>query len=157
MRTAAADGQNFASGLEARRYEYLSLSQKAGYISELRVQVPFPIKINDQKVCEYIADFTYKDATGYLVIEDTKGHQTALSRLKIKLVEASYRVRIRLPPQAASKGFIHPVQDSRASILAAALRHSTVWSGSPLLRARSQGRWPLYCTFCTGAQAQSHI
>ena len=51
---------------------------------------PFPCVVNDKKVCLYKADFKYKNINGNEIIEDTKGMQTPMFRLKKKLVEALY-------------------------------------------------------------------
>jgi hypothetical protein len=90
QRAWSADGHVFTSTLEARHYEFLSLLQKAREISELRVQVPFPLVVNGIDICLYIADFTYYDNTGKFVIEDTKGKATPLAVTKMKLVEAVF-------------------------------------------------------------------
>jgi hypothetical protein len=83
------DGIRFASKAEARRYGQLKLLEKAGEISGLQLQPKFPIVVNGVKVCAYIADFAYFTATGR-VVEDVKGVQTPMFRLKRKLVEAIY-------------------------------------------------------------------
>ena len=44
----------------------------------------------DKKVCVYKADFRYKNKQGETVVEDTKGIETPMFRLKKKLVEALY-------------------------------------------------------------------
>ena len=96
-RTAAQDGRVFHSKLEADRYSFLLLREKAREISDLRTQVPFPITISDSLVCVYVADFVYTDnATGNRVVEDTKGHFTELAKLKIKLLKAVSGIEVVL-------------------------------------------------------------
>ena len=88
-RTAAQDGRVFHSKLEADRYSFLLLRERAKEISDLRTQVPFPISISESLVCIYVADFVYTDsASDERVVEDTKGHFTELAKLKIKLLKA---------------------------------------------------------------------
>ena len=83
------DGIRFDSKLEARRYGELKLLQMAGEISHLECHPSLPITINGIKICTAVADFSYFDK-GERVFEDTKGFHTPLSKLKMKLVRASY-------------------------------------------------------------------
>jgi hypothetical protein len=78
---------------EARRCEELQLMVKAGIITELTNQPVFDLVINGQKVCAYRGDFRYRDR-GVLVVEDVKGHATALYRLKKKLMKALLEIEI---------------------------------------------------------------
>jgi len=88
----------FASMGEANRFAELALQQDYGHISDLRVQVPYPIKVRGQKIFEYRADFTYKQKDGSPIVEDFKGassgHETDLFKLKRKIVEATYQIKI---------------------------------------------------------------
>lgn len=88
------DGLKFDSKKEARRYGELKLLQRAGEISELELQEKIPLTVNDQKVCTYVADFSYYDkALGRAVIEDVKSEYTRklpVYRLKRKLHKAIY-------------------------------------------------------------------
>lgn len=89
------DGKNFASRREASRYTELRLLERAGRIEGLMTQVRLPLKVNGETVSHYVADFTYRE-DGQLVIEDTKGFQTDVFKLKRKLVRVLYGVDIRL-------------------------------------------------------------
>lgn len=108
----AGDFWHFDSQAEAKRFAQLRLMLNAGMIRNLRLQVPFPL-YNDsgtvsrnklgKPLTTYIADFCYQEPCGteFLdVIEDTKGDvehgQTDLFKLKRKLIEACYQVRIKL-------------------------------------------------------------
>ena len=94
-RVTNLDGIRFASEAEARRYSYLKIRLRIGEISDLELQPKFPIAVNDKRICNYIADFRYKEnATGKVVVEDVKGVKTPLYKLKKKLVEALYGVSI---------------------------------------------------------------
>jgi len=84
------DGIKFHSKKEAARYQELKLLHDTGVISELQLQVRFPIVVNGKKICTYIADFTYFDRKGKFFCEDVKGILTPTYRLKKKLVEALY-------------------------------------------------------------------
>lgn len=71
--------------------------EAAGEISDLRRQHCFSCVINGVKICDYYADFSYKDKDGKLVVEDVKSIITAKNpvyRLKKKLVLALYGVDI---------------------------------------------------------------
>ncbi len=87
------DNIRFHSTKEARRYQELKLLGKAGEITDLRLQVPFEIMIGGKTICVYYADFVYKEK-GISKVEDVKGMRTPVYRLKKKLVEAYYGVKI---------------------------------------------------------------
>lgn len=90
-------GITFDSKREAARYNELLLLQRGNAITDLKLQVPFEIVVNNRKICKYIADFQYTDlSTGQQVIEDVKSGptKTPVYRLKKKLVEAQYDVKI---------------------------------------------------------------
>jgi len=100
---------HFDSIGEANRYAELQMLLNHGQITELRLQVPFPVypgalgtlsisKLG-KPVFKYIADFVYRDDMNRKVIEDVKGstsHVTDLFKLKKKIIEAMYQVDIRL-------------------------------------------------------------
>ena len=100
------DGIRFQSKGEADRYTDLRLMEKAGYISELSLQPKFPIVINNKPVkirsagcpngraVSYYADFRYKDSKGVDVVEDFKGMDLPISRLKRALVESIYGIQV---------------------------------------------------------------
>lgn len=88
------DGIVFDSKREAQRYRDLSLLQSCKEISALDRQVDYPIVVNGVKVSKYVADFVYQDRNGKVIIEDSKGFRTPVYRLKKKLVEALYGVKI---------------------------------------------------------------
>ncbi len=79
---------------EALRYRELKGLQQMGFIHDLSLQVVFPIAINNEHICNYIADFTYTENKKYIV-EDFKGYRTNIYRLKKKLFEAAYQQKIR--------------------------------------------------------------
>lgn len=93
-----------ASEAEAVRFEQLKLIEAAGELIDLEPQPSYPCVINGVKVCVYRADFRYKPRclkTGHIgpeVIEDVKGMQTETFILKRKLVEALFKVKLRLIP-----------------------------------------------------------
>ena len=85
----------FDSQLEGTRYRQLKLLERAGEISNLRLQVPFILQDSFKKngktyrKIEYIADFVYEEK-GQTIVEDTKGMKTDVFKIKQKLFEYKY-------------------------------------------------------------------
>jgi hypothetical protein len=97
------DGHWFASAAEARRYEQLKILVTEGMIDNLELQKRLPCRVNNELICNYLADFAYDviDDRGYpirSVIEDVKGMITDVYRLKKKLVQAVHRIEIKEIP-----------------------------------------------------------
>lgn len=86
----------FDSKLESQRYKQLALLERAGEISNLRLQVPFLLQESFRKnnktyrKIEYIADFVYEQ-NGQTIVEDTKGIKTDVFKIKQKLFEYKYK------------------------------------------------------------------
>jgi hypothetical protein len=89
------NGIVFASKAEARRYSELKLLEKAGYIRKLELQPEFVFELNGKIMFRYLADFRYFEGATR-VTEDVKGHQTPVFRLKRKIIEEAFNVKIRL-------------------------------------------------------------
>lgn len=89
------DGIRFASQAEGRRYVELKQLEAAGIIRGLQLQAPFPFAIGDDLMFVYVCDFFYEDVeTGLKVIEDVKGVRTPVFRLKKKIIEKYYGIKI---------------------------------------------------------------
>lgn len=94
------DGVRFDSKAEASRYNELKLLLRAGKISDFkytRSELTYRVVISGKKICDYIADFAYRDnATGLVVVEDVKSSitRTPVYKLKKKLVEAMHGIKI---------------------------------------------------------------
>jgi hypothetical protein len=89
------DGKRFASKREASWYTKLKALQKAGAISDLRLQVKYDLRVNDIHVCSYVADYVYVDkTTGETVVADAKGVITKEYRLKRALMWACLGIDI---------------------------------------------------------------
>lgn len=108
---AYADGIQFDSIKEKNRYIELKLMEKAGEISDLKLQVEYEL-IPPQKIvtgytktlkpkyktirgCSYKADFTYLDHDKNMVVEDVKGVKTDVYKLKKKLMLQKYGIYIK--------------------------------------------------------------
>jgi hypothetical protein len=94
------DGITFDSKREVTRYLQLLMRQKNGEISGLTVHPRFPMKVNNEKVCVYVADFQYwacnSDLKGScLVVEDAKGKRTRDYILKKNLMKAVLGIDVR--------------------------------------------------------------
>lgn len=85
----------FDSIAESKRYKELILLQRAGKISELQLQPKFLLQESFRKngktyrKIEYIADFQYEE-NGKIIVEDVKGKETEVFKLKRKLFEKKY-------------------------------------------------------------------
>jgi hypothetical protein len=89
------DGIVFDSASEAKRYNELKLLVRAKEITDLKLQVPFPIIVNGILICTYVADFTYTDLKkDRFTVEDRKGVRTDIYKLKRKMVKAVYGIDI---------------------------------------------------------------
>lgn len=88
------NGITFASQKEGKRYTDLLLLQRAGEISQLKLQQRIKIFINDEYVCTYIADFTYYDRQGKFVVEDAKGLRLPIYILKKRLLLITQGIEI---------------------------------------------------------------
>lgn len=107
------DGHKFASKAEARRYVQLRDQQDRGEIYGLCLQRRFGLyaiclydnytpaqdgnvsqERNAEKVCDYVADFTYyRDGT--YTVEDVKGGATTdVFRLKKKMMRSCYGIDV---------------------------------------------------------------
>ena len=93
------DGITFASKAEARRYSHLKMLERAGTIHDLELQPRFTLLVNKIKVATYVADFRYRFVGVSLpVVEDVKGVQTAVYKLKKKMLAAQHGIIITEVP-----------------------------------------------------------
>lgn len=85
----------FDSIKEGQRYRELAMLEKAGKISNLELQPKFLLQESFRKngktyrKIEYVADFQYIE-NGKTIVEDVKGIQTDVFKLKHKLFEKKY-------------------------------------------------------------------
>lgn len=91
------DGHKFDSKKEASRYVNLKLLERAGNISKLELQPRFTLQDSfvdssgaTHKRITYVADFSYLNKDGKMVIEDTKGFSTDVYRIKKKMFLKMY-------------------------------------------------------------------
>ena len=90
-------GKKFDSKKESQRYIVLYARLKAGLISDLELQKKFSLDVNEVHICNYMADFVYKDKEGSIIVEDVKSDITAakdIYRVKKRLMKAIYDIDI---------------------------------------------------------------
>lgn len=92
---AQIDMYVFDSVRESQRYKELKLLERAGEISNLELQPRFLLQDSFKKngrtfrKIEYVADFQYIE-NGKTIVEDVKGIQTDVFKLKHKIFEKVY-------------------------------------------------------------------
>ena len=103
----------YDSKAEMKRGKELELLEAAGEICNLQRQVKFVLlptqrepdtigarggKIKGkliEKECSYYADFTYTDKNGDFVVEDVKGEETEVFKIKRKMMLYFHGIRVR--------------------------------------------------------------
>lgn len=101
-RKVTTDDGTFDSTKEYRRWQELQLRQSAGEITELRHHVRFAAVVEGEHICDYEADFTYREGAA-VIVEDVKPKDAKFRktlayrhfRLKQKLVQAIHKFQIR--------------------------------------------------------------
>lgn len=100
------DGHRFDSKREAERYVELKALEDQGKIINLTLQPKYWLKCGDKDIkirsgrypngrrASYTADFSFTDDQGVEHVEDVKGIDTNVSRLRRAIVEAQYGVRV---------------------------------------------------------------
>ena len=81
-----ADGITFSSKAEARRYGELKLLQRAGEITGFGIQPSFVLP----SIGRYIPDFIVCGKDGNVWVEDVKGVETQVFKLKKRAWAANY-------------------------------------------------------------------
>jgi hypothetical protein len=91
------DGHKFDSKKEAAKYSELVLLQKAGEISDIKLQPSFLLQegFRDKtgykhRAITYIADFMVVYPDGKVVVMDSKGMRTDVFKIKLKLFIKRY-------------------------------------------------------------------
>jgi hypothetical protein len=91
------EGEKFDSMREFNRYYELKLMERSGAITNLVRTPKFPFRHNEQLICRYEGDFSYREG-GKLIVEDVKSPVTRkdpVYRLKNKMLKAFYGIQIR--------------------------------------------------------------
>lgn len=102
-RSVVIDGIRFPSKREGDRWLALKLRQVLGEIRDLKRQVVYElapaVRLHGEKrlkpALRYVADFRYFDAEkGHFVVEDAKGRDTPVSRIKRHLMKSVHGVDV---------------------------------------------------------------
>ena len=94
------DGIVFDSKHEADAYCRLLLYKRANLVKDIELQVPFELQegyeFNGKKIrpITYVADFVFIDCDGIKHVVDAKGMRTEVYKIKKKMFEFKYRIRI---------------------------------------------------------------
>lgn len=83
-------GELYDSKLEVKFASQLDLRKKAKDIRSWRRQVPIELRVNGEKICVYKCDFEIKHNDGSIELVEIKGFETAVWKLKKKLLMATY-------------------------------------------------------------------
>jgi hypothetical protein len=94
--------EKYSSQRERDRHQTLLLMQKAGHIAGLTREVPFELAPRVKLIGEprarpalrYYADFVYCTADGQTVVEDAKGRQTPIYRMKKHLMATVHGIHV---------------------------------------------------------------
>jgi hypothetical protein len=89
------NGITFDSKREAYYYQIYSRLEELGEIHNLKLQTSLPFILNGKKIFTYKPDFEFDDENGHHIV-DVKGIETPVFRLKKKLIEAQYSVKIEV-------------------------------------------------------------
>ena len=91
-------GEKYDSKKEADYAKSLDTFRKARHASDRVVnwdrQVKYPVSVNGGKICTYIADFIVEYADKHKEIVDVKGYKTEVYKIKKRLVESIYKIKI---------------------------------------------------------------
>jgi hypothetical protein len=97
------DNITFHSKKESVRYGQLKLYEKAGMITDLRLQVSYElipklvINGKTERAIKYIADFVYFDTVHKVeVVEDVKGMITDIFKIKYRLMKVLHGIDIKI-------------------------------------------------------------
>ena len=97
--------EKYRSKREMHRHQELLLLQRAGQIAGLTREVPFVLapgvqiagEFRKRPAVRYVADYVYSDvASGAVIVEDAKGMQTPVFRLKKHLMKSVHGIDVRV-------------------------------------------------------------
>lgn len=92
------NGRTFASKREAEHAATLDMlrlaSDPAKCVLTVEYQVPFKLSVNRVVVAKYVADFVVHFHDGHTEVHDAKGFRTDVYKLKKKMFEAEYGMKL---------------------------------------------------------------
>lgn len=109
-RKTEIDGIMFDSGDEARRYVQLKMLEAAGEIKDIEIQPKWVLQPSFKRgkrttrAITYRADFRYTEvATGEVVVEDVKGMETEVFRIKAKMLLYVHDIEVKRVRMSAGR------------------------------------------------------
>jgi Protein of unknown function (DUF1064) len=84
------DGISFASKKEAKYYGELQMAKKAGALKFFLRQIPIQLPGGARYICDFLEFWS----DGQIRFVDVKGFKTPIYKLKKKMVEAAYPIKI---------------------------------------------------------------
>lgn len=88
------NGVLYDSKKEAKYAQDLDLLVKGKQVEKWERQTPFTCVVNKKKICTYYADFKVWYTNGTIEVIDVKGVKTDVYKIKKKLVEALFNIKI---------------------------------------------------------------
>jgi hypothetical protein len=127
---SGADGTVFDSAGERERWEQLQFLEETGAIRDLRRQPKFDLVLPDGtpirtrtarrpngRRCSYTADYSYIDGvSGVLIVEDYKGFDLPVAKLRRAVAEAIYGFRVTLTGPAARRRVRRKIMPRRGEV-----------------------------------------
>lgn len=96
-RATLLDGIRFPSKLQADRYRELKLLRQSGQVLYFLREVPFDVATGVVYRADFVIVWNRSGSPQEIVtVEDTKGHLTDTSRIKIAAVQDRYGITVRL-------------------------------------------------------------
>jgi len=104
-RKTVVDGITFDSKREATRWQELKLWERHGAINMLERQIVYTLapavklhgEARKKPALRYVADFRYfVRVDGAFVVEDAKGRETPVSRIKRHLMKSVHNIDVRI-------------------------------------------------------------
>lgn len=86
------DGHHFASTLEWKYFKHLELLKKSGEVLFFLKQVPFHLPGG----VKYVVDYQVFYSNGDICFIDVKGMETDTYKVKVKIVEDIYPIKIKI-------------------------------------------------------------
>lgn len=103
-RKVVVDGVKFDSQREANRWRDLKWLETGGIIRDLERQVTYELapavnlhgETRKKAALRYVADFRYRDSMGAVIVEDAKGFESPVSRIKRHLMKSVHGIDVRI-------------------------------------------------------------
>lgn len=96
-RKTTIDNIEFPSKAEASYYCDLKVRERAGEVSNVKMQTPYALTINGRLICTYRDDFSFQDhVENRFRVVDVKGFATPVFKLKLKMMKAIHNIDVEV-------------------------------------------------------------